>query len=173
MAKYPSIEVGDLWTATLADSMLPDFIRKTAATLRPSTTTLADDPDLVVALLANAIYFVEMYVRYATTSAAGFKTAWTVPSGVTTSTRTVMGAGSTQVDANADNDSSRHGVHNYATAVSYGDRNSVTNQLWTLETSIVATTTAGNCALQWAQDTSTAVDTALSGNSFIRATRIG
>jgi hypothetical protein len=113
-----------------------------------------------------------MIVRYATTSAAGFKTAWTVPAGVTSTTRTVMGAGSTQVDTAADNDAGRYGLHNYATSISYGDRNNVSNQLILIETSVVVTTTAGNVALQWAQDASTAVNTAVGSNSLIRATRI-
>ncbi len=174
MAKFPVIEVGDLWTADLANQMLPDMILKTAATTRASITTMADDPDLVVAVLANANYFIEMYIRYATTTAAGFKCEWTVPAGVTSANKTILGPGSSAVDANANNISMRSGVHGFTTDSTYGDRNDVTLQLFAMETAIITTgATAGDVALAWAQEASTAVNTAVGAGSFIRSTRIG
>jgi hypothetical protein len=174
MATYPDIAVGQRITADLLTSMLPIVISKTTATTRPSTTTISDDPDLVVPVLANASYFIEMFIRYATTSAAGFKDNWTVPASTSTANRGVIGAGSTQVDTAADNDGGRFGVHGYGTALGFGDRNSVSNQLLIVQTGVVTTAgTAGNVSYAWAQEVSTAVNTAVSAGSFIRATRIG
>jgi len=180
MAKYPSIEVGDPWTADLANAMLPDYVIKSVATLRPSTTTLADDPDLQTpTLLANATYLVEFSLRYATTKEAAIKTAWNVPAGLLSANRTVSGLGQISTTGALDNTpsgttfSSRSGVHGYATPIGYGSRDSVSNQVELRETSVVIMgATAGVIAIQWAQLASTAVNTGVFATSYVRTIRL-
>lgn len=177
MAKYPDIEVGDIWTADLANASIPDIYYKSTSTTRASTTTLADDPDLVVPVAANGIYIVEFDLRYAclnnnTNTLAGFKTVWTAPTGTLSTNREVLGYGSNVVTD--DNQLMRSGVHAYSTVVSYGSRNSTTLQVRAYEIGLVQLgSTAGNITLQWAQNTSNATGTVLAATSFAKATRIG
>lgn len=162
---------------TNINSYLPVTTIKAATTTRASTATLADDTDLVVPVEANTTYLIEFYLKYATTSAAGFQTAWSVPAGVASSNKQVQGLGfnSGTPFATVDNTpsgttfASRAGVHGFTTAIQYGSRNSVSLQVWAYEWSMLTTGgTAGNVALQWAQVTSTAVNTTLNSTSFAR-----
>lgn len=173
MSKYPQILAGQRITGTLLTSMLPDIIRKLTATDRAATTTLTDDPDLTTLLEANATYYVEMELWYAaSTLSSGIKTAWTVPAGVT-GNRSALGMASTVSDGTPAG-VGRWGVHNYTTAVAYGDRQSSSNLILARETSIVTTsTTAGTLALQWAQDTSDAASCRMGVGSLMRITRLG
>lgn len=172
MSKYPVIYAGQRITGTLLSSMLPDIIRKTAATDRTATTTLADDPDLTTTLEANGIYYVEMELWYAaSTLSSGIKTAWTVPAGAT-GNRSALGMASTVSDATPAG-IGRWGVHNYTTSVFYGDRQSSSNLSLARETSIVTVASAaGTLALQWAQDTSDAGACRMGTGSLMRVTRL-
>ncbi len=172
MSKFPDITVGDLWTADLAASMLPDEIIKTTATIRASTTTLSDDPDLTVPVLANATYFIEMYIRYVSLSTPLFRTAWNSPAGAT-GNRAVLGPASTALDTNGDPVQMHSSAIPLSTGITYGDLDSTANQAWALETAIVVIGgTAGNVALQWAQSVSNASNTAVSAGSYIRSKRV-
>lgn len=173
--QYPVIAAGQRITTNLLNAMIPVIVRKPSTTTRLSTTTPTDDPDLTFTLAANSVYFVEFYIKYAgqMTSATGFKTAWTVPSGAS-GTRSAVGPGSAATDASADNIAMHSGIHGYATTVSYGGRsNSDTNQLLAVETSLMSTTSAGACTLQWSQATSNASHAAgVFSDSFMRITKI-
>ena len=173
MATYPTWTAGQRITAALLLAAQPATYYKAATTSRSSMTTLADDPDLTVTLDASATYTIEMVLSYAALTAAGFQTAWSVSAGVTSVNRSVDGPGSSAADASADNISMRSGVHNYATAVSCGTRNSGSNQLVAVERALVTTdTTGGTVTLQWAQATSNATATLLSVSSYMTVTRI-
>lgn len=166
MSQYPVIAAGQRITTSLLNAMMPAYVNKGTNTVRTSTATLADDPDLTYQLAANASYFVEIYIKYDTTDATHttIKTAWTVPSGAT-GTRTALGSGSTQTSD--DNVSSRHGVHNFTTAVTYGERTGG-SQMWALETAVIDTTSAGTLALQWAQVASSTSSVTVHTDSFMR-----
>src|SRR5262245_1092905 len=130
MATYPSILAGQRITAALLISMLPQTAYKVSNTDRTATTTFADDPDLSLPVVAGAVYQVEMRVYYATPTGAAaplFKTAWDVPAG-SSGNRSATGPGSAAIDPGADNIAMHSGVHNFATAVTYGGRASSTNQ---------------------------------------------
>lgn len=173
--QYPVITAGERITAELLRSMIPVIVRKQTNTARSSTTTLTDDPELTFSLGANSVYFVEFIVKYATPGAsgtAGFKTAWTTPSGAS-GNRTALGPGSSASDSNADNISMHSGIHGFTTAVIYGSRStSTSNQLALIETAVVTTSSAGTCAFQWAQQTSNGSNTTLFGDSIMRVTQL-
>lgn len=169
MSQYPVISGGLKMSARVYRSMLPVFVYKLASEDRPSTTTLADDTDLTLPLEANAAYHVRMFVHYAAISAAGFQTAWTVPSGAT-GARWALGAGPTQV-ASTDVPG-RFGVHGFTTACEYGDRASASNQMGAFEEAIVQTTNAGTIALQWAQVASNATAARVASGSFVCVQRL-
>lgn len=173
MSKYPQVFAGQRITGTLLAAMQPDIIRKITATDRAATTTPTDDPDLTTTVEANSVYYVEMELWYAaSTLSSGIRTAWTVPAGVT-GNRSALGMASTVSDGTPAG-VGRWGVHNYTTAVFYGDRQSSTNLILARETSVVTTsTTPGTLALQWAQDTSDASSCRMGVGSLMRVTRLG
>ncbi|RLV66360.1 hypothetical protein STAN_1881 [Streptomyces sp. CBMAI 2042] len=170
MSRYPTIAAGQRLTAELLQSMLPQERWKTAHEDRTSTTTFADDSDLTMWLEGNATYHAIFYLHYAAPSAAGFKTAWTVPAG-STGARSAQGPGSAVTDASAST-TSRFGVHAFGTSVSYGTRNSSSNQVLAQEEAVIITTNPGTLAIQWAQDTSNAGITRVGIGSIMIVRRI-
>ena len=188
LASYQTPTVGDVavisqssngnWIALnrLAASGTPlgaTVYRSKAATLDRTSSTLLDDPDLTVQLDAGAVYKVEFTLHYAATDTARFRTAWTVPSG-TTGTRSAVGADQGQIlSVTSSGGTGRWGVHNFTTACIYGTRNDNTLQCYAQEESTLITTTAGTCALQWAQQTTNATASRLAQGSCMRVTRIG
>lgn len=172
MSRYPTIYAGQRLTGTLLQGMQPDIIQKLTNTDRSATTTLADDPDLMATLEANARYLIEFEVWYASpTGASGIKTAWTVPSGVT-GNRSALGLADS-VSSSVPEGSGRFGVHAYTTSVAYGDRQSSTNLAVIKEVSMLTTSsTAGTCALQWAQNVSDAASCRVAAGSLMRITRL-
>lgn len=175
MAKFPILFAGQRFTASLAGQMEPDYYRKTVATTRASTVTTLSDPDLSVPVDAGGLYLIEFFIKYASTTVAGFKTVWNVPAGATTG-RQVQGLAAPAVDATPSGTafSTRAGVHGFATAITYGDRNNIALQAWAYEWADVSVAaTAGAVALGWGQVTSTAVATAIGVGSFARRTQLG
>ncbi|MFD5057438.1 hypothetical protein [Streptomyces sp. NPDC058394] len=173
MSQYPAIPAGQRITAALLASMLPLDAYKTAPTLRTSTTTFADDPDLVLALEAGATYWVEMWIKYAAVTAEQFKTTWTVPVGATGG-RSRIGVSATVNDTSSGGPQGdgAFGHHNFSTSLTYGTRNSASNLSVAYEQGSVVTTTAGNIALAWAQGASGATGTLVGSGSYMRARRI-
>lgn len=171
MAIYPNYTAGQRLTAANLAAGQFMVVYKSSNTDRASTTTLANDPDLTFTLAANAVYTVEFYLHYAGALTPGeIRTAWTVPSG-TSGNRGVHGPGSSATSD--DNISTRSGVHGYATTVEYGVRSSgATNQQLAIEESLVTTSAAGTCAIQWAQALSSATATRMAAGSWARCLRI-
>ncbi|MFG3585143.1 hypothetical protein [Streptomyces sp. NPDC047990] len=188
LATYTSPAVGDVavisqsssgnWIALnrLATSALPLYVpvyRYKTAGLDRTTSTLSDDPDLTIQLDAGCAYHIEMHLHHAATNAVRFRTAWTVPSG-SGGNRSAIGPDQGAIlSSTSSGGQGRFGVHGYTTACIYGSRDDNTLQCYALETATVTTTTAGTCALQWAQATTSATFTRLAAGSFMRVTRIG
>lgn len=169
MSYYPTILAGQRITSGLLNSMMPNMIVKQSSEDRSATTTLTADSDLTVTLEANAQYYIEMNIGYATTTVAGFKTDWTVPSGASGG-RSSIGNGPTQhtyLDVTGN-----FGIHSFNTVVLHGDRNHSTNQLWLLERGVVNTVSSGTLAFRWAQNTSDATLTRVGSNSWMSVRRL-
>lgn len=173
MSQYPAIFAGQRITAALLTSTLPLDAYKTTSTVRTSTTAFADDPDLILALEANATYWVEMWIKYAAVTAEQFKTTWTVPVGAGGG-RSRIGVSSTVSDTGSGGPAGDgvFGHHQFATSITYGTRNSASNLSVAYEQGSVITTTAGNLALSWAQGAAGAAGTMVGSGSYIRARRI-
>lgn len=153
----------------------PLFKYKAAHTDRSSANTgatLTDDPDLTMALDANAVYVVEFHLHYAATDAARFRTAWTVPASATGTRSSVGPDQGVILSSTSAGGTGRWGVHNFGTTATYGTRDSATNQCAAVEEATVITTAAGTCALQWSQVTSSATATRLAQGSWMRAVRL-
>lgn len=171
MPTYPQLVAGQRITADLLTSMQPVNLWKAGTTNRSATTTLVDDPDLTVPLVANAVYRVVVYLHYAATNTAAFKTQWTVPSGAT-GNRSAVGPDQGVTLGSSSGGQGRFGVHAFNTAVIYGTRNSTTLQCVALEEGTIFTTSAGTLAIQWAQGTSDASVTSLSAGSSLHLQRL-
>lgn len=131
---------------------------KTSDTTRISTTTLADDPHLSLALEANKTYhFCALFTLDMEVSGPHFKMAFVGPTGSTISwtglvkTDFLSGTGGTSQAAN----SVDGGINN---AICYG--------------SIAVGNTAGNLTLQWAQNTSQNRDVTLKSTGLLMATPV-
>ncbi|WP_267244344.1 hypothetical protein [Streptomyces sp. PR69] len=174
---YPDILAGRRITAALLRSMIPMEVYKPSNTDRASTTTLADDPDLTVELEGNATYRVEFWLHFAAINLDGgspagrFKTNWRVPSGATF-LRGALGPDQGQSLSGTAGGQGRWGVHASGTDVTYGSRDSSTNQCIAIEDGIVFTSSAGTLALQWAQQVSYSGATRLGSGSYMKVRRI-
>lgn len=166
----PFWQAGQRVTAGKLLSTIPMILPKTTATARASTAALADDPDLKIALTDAGTYIVEMTLLYGAITASGFQTSWNVAGAVTSSGRSCIGPGSSA--ASTDNIGMHWGQHAYATAVSYGGRNSASALTIVQESGLVTTTGAVTITLRWAQGTSNASATTLSDQSWARVTRL-
>lgn len=178
MAQYGAFSVFQRVTADALNALIPDVYYKSGSTSRASTTTVVDDPDLIVPVQANELCLIEFYVKYSggTTGTApgtgpGIRTHWGVPSGTTTN-RQVTGPGSGATDSAANNISGHWGVHGTATDEDYGWRSTTGSSLWLYEWAVVQVgSTAGNISFQWAQTTSGTSPVLVTGGSFARHTR--
>lgn len=157
----------------LIESTMSNYAFKLANTTRANTTTATSDPDLQMWLEANSGYFVEFFMNVGAIPAEDIKTQWAVPSGTTTTTRRVLGPGSTAANSDADNISGRFGTHQYGTGIQYNGVRSANNLFFQVQEVAVVRTggTAGYVAMQWAQVTSGATGTVVAADSFCRATK--
>lgn len=125
-------------------------VAKSALTNRASNVTPADDPDLTLSVVANAVYEVRALLVW-TNGGGGFRMAWNVPAAATMTWTDGGGAGAVLPTTNA------------TFAASTG-----TESVGRL----VVGATAGNCVLQWAQNTSNVGNTALQAGSFLSLRRV-
>lgn len=150
---------------------VPRFAWKTA-NLDRTTATLSDDPDLTMQLDANAVYRIEFRLHHAAVDTVRFRTQWTVPSGATGNRSAIGPDQGVILSSGSSGGTGRFGVHGFTTACIYGSRNDNALQCVSIEEGTVFTTTAGTCAIQWAQSTASATFTRLAQGSFMRVTRL-
>lgn len=173
---WPNYTAGQRLTAADLSAGQPLIIYKTTNTDRASSATPIADPDLTATLAANAVYAIEFYLHYAAINAAQFQTNWTVPIGAS-GNRSAHGLAASVSDSTTGASGGpagnvRSGVHGFTTAINYGTRNSGSNQCFALEESLITTSSAGACAINWGQGTSSTTATRLAAGSWMRITRI-
>lgn len=170
MAK-PIYSTGDVPTATDFNEWLLNvrWARKAANLDRSSTTTFADDPDLTVSVLANAVYEVRcsLLVHSSSQTAGDFKMKFTGPAGATL----LATAYGYDAAATTNNGVVAAGL-TLNTTGSFGIVQVV--EPWNpvqVSGVLVTSVTAGLFTLQWAQNTSSATVTRLQAHSFLRLER--
>lgn len=172
MSQYPDIAASDDLTVEMLRAMIPNFVVKGTSETRASTTTLADDTDLLFPVTAGEQYVIKFHICASAILAADIQTSWNVPAG-TSGLKRILGPGSTATDASADNISMRCGVHNPGTAVTYsGVRNSNALAFTVLEEAVLTITTTGTVAFRWAQATSNATGSIVFSSSWAEYRRI-
>ena len=166
----PVWAVGQVLTADdINQWMVPFTAAKPADTSRASTTTQSADPDLVLALAANAVYYITGVFNYngTTQGTADFKFSFTAPAGSTVQWSALYvntsGAYAIMNPQNA-------GTGNNQIAGTTGTGNDRSLTMWA---NVSTGGTAGNWTLFWAQGTSNVTATILRANSLLVAQRIG
>lgn len=167
---YPPLAAGQRATAALLRSMLPQTVRKTADDSRSATTTYADDPHLVFAAEANAVYTMLGWIKYFADPTPDIKIQFSVPSGClgewgwNMPGSTTAATGTTGYSIRTETNDVANGRTGYGTSDS--------QHMTPMGGLFRMGSTAGNIALQWAQNTSNATATVLYTDSFLTFTRI-
>jgi hypothetical protein len=170
-----SWNVGDVLTASDMNVWtVPVAVIKPSNTSRNTTTSVADDPDLVLPLAASSSYDIRMMVFYDGPSTPGtgdIKWTFTLPAGAT----------GTYMAVHQNIAASTAGMYmlnwtdgpniNQTNANSQGTGTG--NQLGILFSGLVAVAgTAGNLTFRWAQNTSSGTNTRVFAQSYMVAQRI-
>ncbi len=168
---FPTVTAGDEIVSSTFTNIETTFILKGNTTPKVNNT-LALDPDLTFSVSANGIYMVEFGIYYNGLSAANLTTQWDTPSG-SSGLRGVVGPGSTAVDGSADNISGRFGAHGFGTSVTYSCARNGANQQWAYESGVVVVGSVdGAVTLKWAQATTNATATNVTGNAWGRMAKL-
>lgn len=172
---YPSLAVGDLVTADLLQSMVPKYYIKASVESRNTTTTLANDSDLVSIALAVGTYEIELlgFFTLSTTTAQKIKTQWAFTGTWSAPVRSIVGPGSAQVALTTD--ATETNLRASATNVdaTYDASTSTAFSCFREWTSNAVVTVAGNLSLQWAQSASSGNNTNLQAGTAFRVRQIG
>jgi len=160
----PVFTVGQVLTAADVNQFLKNTLvaYRTATKTVTSSTTLADDTVIEVAVTANCIYEMTAMLKYDGDSAGDLKYQWVGPSGCTLSGtvhQLQSGAAST-----ADDQTTGLIISNALTAGAVGTGSTV--QLFN-QGFVAVSSTAGTFKLQWAQGTSSATGTRVFADSYV------
>jgi hypothetical protein len=175
MPQYPDVYGGTRVDDAFLAAMIENWVIKAADSTPRTTTTLANDGDLVFPVVAGGLYDVEFFVRFSALQAAGIRTVWSVPTG-TTGNRDCWGPGtSNAVQTDANTTELRWITFPYGTLVGYtSPRNAIGSQTFLVERALLAVgATAGTVNLQWAQNIANATGTVVHASSRVRYRRIG
>lgn len=146
------------------------IIRKTADETVNNSSTLQNDDQLLLPVLANEVWRVEASLLLsATTTAADFKFGFTVPTGATL----YWGAGSGFDAASWSGQDASSTVLPALTSGStllQGGLNGI--KVLSLRAIYIGAANTGNVRLQWAQNTATASDSKILANSCLIATKL-
>lgn len=169
---YPALYAGQRFTAGVATSMLPLEALKTATTDRASTTTVTADPELVIAVEANAEYILTGYLRISGTTTPKMDIQISVPSGTTggySCTRLSTSATADSGDANEVRTSTRI---TFDTETTFNTISTTAHQVLQISGRVIVGGTAGNLSIDWAQNVSNATACSMHSDSWISLRRV-
>lgn len=136
---------------------------KTTDTSRSNNAAYSDDPHLVIPVLANTVYSVDMYGVYQAGATGLFKVQFALPSGAT------MAGGSWHYDPGADEWAATAIQESTTPYAMVAGLAGTTNFPFRLQASLHVGANAGNLAFQWAQNVSNATPTIVRKGSWLRA----
>lgn len=149
--------------AKIAAKSHPTIVRKTADEIVNNSDILQDDDELFLAVGANEIWSVFLYLIATTGVDPDFKFAFTVPVGGSISLVTHGDIGSSSQQAVVTERDGTIAMHWWG---------AFTNGVILVWGRYVGGANAGNLQLQWAQNTADVSDTKVLANSFLKCTRI-
>lgn len=157
--------VGDVLAAADVNEYLVNtiLVQKPSDTSRNTTTTLANDPDLTVAVAANKTYWCEVLVQYLASGTFNLKAAFTMPAGAAFNGEMIsMPAGGGSFAPNGLD--AANPLNSVTFHIAGGGAFELTARLSGL---LVVAGSSGSLTLQWAQDTSGATNTTVRAGSFM------
>ncbi|WP_237313941.1 hypothetical protein [Streptomyces sp. AMCC400023] len=150
--------------------MLPQTVRKTADESRSATTTYADDTHLVFAAEALAVYTMVGWVKYFADPTPDIKMLFSVPSGCLGEWAWLMPGQGTAASSLLGYPLRTETIDAGSGRTGYGTSDSI--HFTPVSGLFRMSSTAGNIALQWAQNTSNATATTLYTDSWLQFQRI-
>lgn len=146
---------------------LSAFVLKTSDESVISSTSLQDDNQLLLAVAANTTYLMDLLIIVNSPTAADLKLGWSGPSGAT-----LEWATNAPHTAQTNFDSStisvnRLGIGSAADAAGFGS-----DVIFRPSGLLIVSSTAGTLTFRWAQTTSTASNTTVKANSFLRLRKV-
>lgn len=163
----PVWAVGQVLSASDVNNwFVPLVVIKPAGTSRNNTTSMSNDPDIVLNLAASATYHINGVIFYDGPAAGSsdLKCTFTIPSGASGmyhNPHQNLSGGYTGTAAT-----------NWTDTVT-ANTNGVGNNMVFGVSGILVTASAGALHYQWAQNTSNATNTHIQAQSFLTAQRIG
>ena len=132
-----------------------------------TSTTLANDPDLVWAVAANEVWLVQTFLLIDSNPTAGYKCTWTVPSGATIKWAGLMDIAGTGIFWMGDTNSSGTALKNATETQTYAS--AAAASVWGVQINGIVTvsTTAGNVQFQFAQGTASGTTITKAGSLLI------
>lgn len=179
---YPNLVAGQRLTASLLRSMQPQVARKTADTSLLATTTQTLDPHIQFTAEANSVYVFEGWIAYDSDNAADIVLGFSVPSG-TKGKWVGYGTGTTVISGTSGNGTQQNQVSTWgytlrveytdiASPRTFGGLNVGNPESVYLYGTCRFGPTGGTWGLTWAQAVSTASNTTVYTDSWLKAQRI-
>lgn len=162
---------GRATTATTTTLNVPVSVVKSADESVTSSTVLQDDDELLVAVVANAVYMVEATVFVTGATAGDVKVTFALPASATG----VIGlAGQILAGASSDDWHRMNTVIDFVTPdfMNFGVISTTQPQPVTVAGSIFTGASAGTLQMQWAQNASSGTATVVKKGSWLRVTRV-
>lgn len=159
---------GVLYSADLTAAVdwgRPVYALKTADQARNSSTTLTDDTELTVPVVASAKYALDLFLYYDATAGVDIKFGFTFPAGATLTFGGIcylVGGSFTIAMLRA-----QRATSGSTTLAASGGTTPHTR----IDGTLITGATAGDLTLQWAQNTSNAAATTVKTDSLLRLTR--
>ncbi|MGW0942896.1 hypothetical protein ACWD4O_10140 [Streptomyces sp. NPDC002623] len=169
MAVWPNLYAGQRATADLLTSMLPLHAAKPALTSRASTIAISPDPDLQLAVEANADYLLHFFFRISGLAAADMDIQFTTPAGSTGSygvTGRLAGASATDGDLRTSTRIS------YNVETQYSTPSTAAAQISHGAGRLITAANAGIFSVDWAQTVSNATASVFEADSWMELRRI-
>ena len=160
---------GDVLTAADMNAWaVPLYAEKTSGFTATSNTTLANDPHLVLAMAANAVYIIDMMLWYdgGSLGVSDLKASFTTPASTNWNFHIIAQNG-------AGNDVSRLSWQNGSTPFIWGTEGTGTPRGVTVKGRIATAGTSGNLQWQFAQNTSSGTTTTVHSQSYLLLRRVG
>ena len=168
MSQFPTVAAGQRLTAGMVSQMEPYWAVKGGPTARTSTTTLADDPDLLLALPTGGTFAFELFLHYTggTLGSSDLKLAM-VYSGTSANGVWAVNGINTTATTQANMGGNGTGAAGTITVGTSG------GSFLTVDIKgYINTTSAGNLSLQWAQNTSSGTAVTLRQGCWMRVTQL-
>ena len=176
MSQYPDLEASEPFAVETLRSMIDNVYTKAATTDRTLTAVVADDGDLAGIPLGVGIWMIRFKIMWSVASTTpDFKTQWSFTGTWTTPSRMVTGPAITNVAVPTAVTPHKLSVVSAGTDSTYGGGGGSVSQYYITEEDAydVSVTAAGNLALAWSQNTSSADITRIRGGSVCVTKQVG